>query len=288
MATLANLRTEVRRRVGEGSTSFLVDAELTSLLNEAQVDFASDEGILDADSGLALVAKQYEYAVPSNFINQRYLLHQEHRKLHYVSQRRLFTVLNARPGITGIPLYWTIWDKVIRLYPTPNASSASTAINDGAGISASVTTITVDSTSGFSSSGRALIENEEVHYFDLTSTTLLQCKRGQAGTTAATHADDVAVSEAELRLFYYKTPTAMSADADTPDIPTEYHDILVYYAAGMFKIKDRKHEHARDLLGIWETKKARARAEIRRRQRDRNIRFFPADSHNMRTRLGIP
>ncbi len=70
-----------------------------------------------------------------------------------------------------------------------------TAINDADGITASDTTITVDSTSNYPALGGTLfIESEIVTYTGTTSTTFTGVSRGQHGTTAATHADNVLVS----------------------------------------------------------------------------------------------
>ena len=60
-------------------------------------------------------------------------------------------------------------------------------------INASVTTITVDDTSTFPTSGTLKIGNEEVTYTGKTSTTFTGCTRGANSTTAATHADNLAV-----------------------------------------------------------------------------------------------
>lgn len=285
MSTLSDLRTETRRRVGELSTAFFSDAEINSLLNEAQLDFSSIGGVVEGDRGFALVANQYEYSPPSDFINTKQLLLGGEDKLLYVTPRELFNRLNAQEGITGTPTHWSIWAKVVRVYPAPNAASSSTTLNGA--LTSSATTITVVSTSGFPTSGRAIIDSEEVQYFATSTTQLLQVKRGQAGTTAASHLDAAAVREAELRLFYYKTAKAMSADSDAADIPAEYHYILPYYAAGMLKIKDRQYDQSTALLSFFEQKKREAWAEIRRRQRDRNPRLLPADGASSVT-LGQP
>ena len=60
----------------------------------------------------------------------------------------------------------------------------------------SATTVTVDSTASFEASGFLKIEDEIIQYTGKTSTTFTGLIRGSAGTTAATHADNVAVFEA--------------------------------------------------------------------------------------------
>lgn len=73
---------------------------------------------------------------------------------------------------------------------------AETAINDASGITATATTITVDSTNKFPEQGRIKIEQEEILYTGKTATTFTGCTRGARGTKKATHADNTTVSNA--------------------------------------------------------------------------------------------
>jgi len=75
-------------------------------------------------------------------------------------------------------------------------SLPSTAINAGSGLSAVATSVTVDSSSGFSSSGSLKINDELISYTGLTSTTFTGLLRGLFNTTAASHSDDATVIEA--------------------------------------------------------------------------------------------
>jgi hypothetical protein len=72
-------------------------------------------------------------------------------------------------------------------------SGGFTLINDGTGISAADTTIDVDSTTGFPSSGVVRIESELITYTGTTATSFTGCTRGRFGTTAATHNDNTPV-----------------------------------------------------------------------------------------------
>lgn len=58
------------------------------------------------------------------------------------------------------------------------------------------TTITVDSTSDFDSSGYIVIDGETIQYTSKTATTFAGCTRGSNGTTAATHTDNTEVYKA--------------------------------------------------------------------------------------------
>lgn len=70
-------------------------------------------------------------------------------------------------------------------------------------INSSATTLTVDDTTSFSSTGTLRIEAEDITYTGKTATTFTGCTRGANGTTAASHADNVSVqgrSDGELGL----------------------------------------------------------------------------------------
>jgi hypothetical protein len=63
-------------------------------------------------------------------------------------------------------------------------------------INNSVTTITVDSTTGFPATGRIDIDTELITYTGITATTFTGCTRGANGSTAASHLDNAVVTNA--------------------------------------------------------------------------------------------
>jgi hypothetical protein len=65
-------------------------------------------------------------------------------------------------------------------------------------INNSVTTITVDSTTGFPATGRIDIDSELITYTGVTPTTFTGCGRGANGSTAASHLDNAVVTNATL------------------------------------------------------------------------------------------
>jgi hypothetical protein len=71
--------------------------------------------------------------------------------------------------------------------------SDTTTLLNGALTSAAVTTITVDDTTAFSTSGILQIENEKVRYTGKTATTFTGCTRGSEGSVRAAHADNTSV-----------------------------------------------------------------------------------------------
>jgi hypothetical protein len=66
---------------------------------------------------------------------------------------------------------------------------------DGA-LNNSTTTVTVDSTTGFPTSGTIDIDSELITYAAKTGTTFTGCVRGTNGTTAASHLDNAIVTDA--------------------------------------------------------------------------------------------
>jgi len=77
-----------------------------------------------------------------------------------------------------------------------SSTVTQTAINQVGGIDNAVTTIPVDSTTGFASTGTILIGSELITYSGKTSTTFTGATRGAEGTTAAAHADNAVVYDA--------------------------------------------------------------------------------------------
>ena len=77
-----------------------------------------------------------------------------------------------------------------------SSTVTQTAINQVGGIDNAVTTIPVDSTTGFASTGTILIGSELITYSGKTATTFTGATRGAEGTTAAAHADNAVVYDA--------------------------------------------------------------------------------------------
>jgi len=75
-------------------------------------------------------------------------------------------------------------------------SSVGTTLNGG--ISATDTTITLTSTAGLATTGFVLIESETVQYGYISGNQLMNCFRGQNGTTAVAHSTAAAVYSQNL------------------------------------------------------------------------------------------
>ncbi len=145
------------------------------------------------------VANQQKYTVPARFIRPISVEYirgtQSIYRLEYrdIQSFRYYQQFNYT---TGIPQICTVWEKNLYIYP-PVSSSAGTTTLDG-NITATDTTITVDSTSNFPKRGRIIIENEVIEYTDTNSTQFLNCTRGVEGTDAVSHSDGKTVTERDI------------------------------------------------------------------------------------------
>jgi hypothetical protein len=97
------------------------------------------------------------------------------------------------------PTYATIPNKLATGRPIQvwvnrqTGATAPTTITLNETLSATDTTITLSTTVGLASAGFIRLDSEIIYYSGTTSTTLQNCVRGQANTTAATHATSTAV-----------------------------------------------------------------------------------------------
>mgnify|MGYP003632680065 FL=1 len=124
---------------------------------------------------------------------------------------------------------------------------------DGA-LTDSATTVTVASTTGFTSTGVIFILGEQISYTGITSTTFTGCTRGANSTTAAAHASGVQVAlftnggvpqfiirtpdnnyllyplpdkQYTLVFDFFTFPSDLVAQADTTSIPERFSPIIV-------------------------------------------------------------
>ena len=120
--------------------------------------------------------------------------------------------------------------------------------------SSSVTTLTLTTTTGIDATGTVHIGSEQVTYTGVLGNDITGCTRGANSTTAATHADDVAVTQFEdggvprsivrtpdnnyllypypdkaytLAFDYYTFPSDLSAHGDTTTIPDRFAPVVV-------------------------------------------------------------
>jgi len=158
-----------------------------------------------------------------------------------------------------VPQYWSLTNgiplsttKMQDLNDWPSLTALDGGINDA------VTTITVDSTSTFPSSGRMTIGSEDIDYTGVTATTFTGCTRGANGTSAAAHSDDAVVSVnvycRSMRAFRtflvglyvqkagvnYPRLVKWSTEASTQSTPTSWNETDSTVDAGEYELADTK------------------------------------------------
>ena len=88
-------------------------------------------------------------------------------------------------------------------------NTTAITVNQTGGILSTDTTIPLDSVVGLTTSGFVKIGNETISYPNILGNSLVNCARGQNNTTAASHADNAAVSVQNLPcLNIWPTPNA--------------------------------------------------------------------------------
>ena len=99
-------------------------------------------------------------------------------------------------------------------------------------MSATATSVTVDSTSGFRATGgfyRFIIDSEVIYATAVTTTTFTGLLRGRENTTAAIHLDDATITERDIVYTFQVEPQDMVDITDETIVPEP--DVLAKGAA---------------------------------------------------------
>jgi len=144
------------------------------------------------------------------------------------------------------------YNEYVNLHITQEDEIVTTTLNGSH--SSSVTTLTLTSTTGFSTTGKVHIGNEIVTYTGILGNDLTGCTRGAESTTASAHASGVQVAQFEqggvpthvvrtldnnyllypypdkqytIKYDFFTFPTDMSAHGDTTTIPDRFAPVIV-------------------------------------------------------------
>lgn len=239
--------------------------ELLTRLNEVNLtsaNFASSRGVQtqakDAINSAIRHINQSEFNWPFNHNTQsvtlspgkvRYTAPTDNKQIDYST----FRILKDGDGNSTTYLSKIDYNDYLSKWIYQEDNQVDTLLDD-ASLTDSDTTITVDSTTGFDSSGDIVIEDETIAYTGTTATTFTGCTRGSGDTTAVTHDDNSVVAQFtgggvpnsvfrtpddnfgfvqfpdktySLVYEYYSFPTDLSAHGDVPGIPERFRSVIV-------------------------------------------------------------
>ena len=194
-----------RRRLDDMSARSFSDLDVIQALDEAAKYLNGECGLLTNRTSLSLVANQREYTLADS--------------VHEPMQTDFCDggVWKPVPGLSpttfregsrvirraSVPLAftWLETERIMALEPIPDTAAGTTTINDVAGMTATATSVTVASTTGFPTEGRIIIDTEVMSYTMTTTTSFTGLTRGIEGTTAATHANAATVTERDILIY---------------------------------------------------------------------------------------
>lgn len=248
--TLWSMRKKVRLLLDEKDDTKLTDAMIDEALNDKQRDIAHQRlwSFYEGERSFSIVANQFAYDIPAT-VHKPYSIRFDTQPLIPVNKNKWDTLHFDTDTSSSDPSFVCVWDNQFLIGPRPSTASSTTAINDAAGITATATSVTVDSTSGFNRGDyfRFIIDSEVIYATGSTSTTFTGLLRGREGTTATTHADNATITERDIVYNVQEEPTDLIDTQDRTSIPEP--EVLVFGAAAdLAFLLDKDTLHDRLLL----------------------------------------
>lgn len=257
MGTMTRLQVRdfVRVLLSEPTADRWADSELNSLIDYGQEDFASRTEMLRDIDTQSVVSSQEKYDLPSDYVAVKKVEIRRGDTVYLLWPDDIKEFFDGTLTQNGTPCRYNIFMEDLFLKPSTSYSDQTTALNGS--LTATATTVTVDSTASFSQRGRITVESEVIDYTGTTSTTFTGCTRGVEGSTAAAHADDITVTQRGLWIWFAKKPAVLSSDASTLALPSQFDRSPAYWAAAKARQKTRDYDLAKELMSEYE-------AEVRR------------------------
>lgn len=200
----AALEITLRRRMDNLTRRTVSLEDTTQAIDEAAKWLQGEAGVLKNRTSLAVVANQRQYSVAARVQRPEEIEYWDGNTRHKVESltperfREALGTIRRRTIPENYVFLET--ERVILLNPIPDTAANTTTINVVGGISATATSVTVASTTGFPTEGVLIIDSEVMRYTNTTATTFTGLVRGVENTTAATHANGATVTERDLRI----------------------------------------------------------------------------------------
>lgn len=278
MTAFSALKTEVMQRVNDASGRTITTAIAGRFINNALEDWTNTVEPLWRPYGWYVTAKQIRYTLPSDWVKPKTIMWYQNGsgwEIPYMSpkefQRRGYMTYNST---ASKPEACTVIDGDLWLSHAPGSSSNTSTLNGAVSSTSAATIAVADGTKFHSNAGWALVDSEQIMHQNISTNDLTLCKRGQGGTTAATHLTAATIYRLDLVCTYFYVPVALSSTTDVPAIEQRWQKALLYKAIGDSLQMLGRAEEAQAQLQTYDEKKVEAKREMRRLQRDTYMQVY--------------
>lgn len=233
MATAGSLVQDVRVQIGDPNGDFLSDTIGNEWLSAGQERFCHEVLALDEIKDYPLVARQKRYDAPSDYLLAMTVLWWKNssRRIPFCDPSQFEEFEVCHPLVTGYPKAYSVIRRQLVIGPAAPTSDSATVIASGTALAAA-TTIGFSAASGVLRSRGWMLNvttGEVFEFTNVATTTVTGCTRGVHNTTAASVASGHQFKEIDLQLRYRRSPTAITASTQTPDIASPFHRYLEHF-----------------------------------------------------------
>ena len=137
----------------------------------------------------------------------------------------------------------------LHVWPAADRTGATTTLNGA--IANDATTITLTSATNFRTYGYFSVEDEIILYRTISTNTVTDILRGQAGTVAAAHSDLAPVTERNIFFRCSRLPVTVTGVNDVIEIPLGLVPLLELYALSKVREAEQDHQTAMMLRQEW-------------------------------------
>lgn len=269
MVTVATILANVRVVGGDPDADFLTDTIGFEWLSMGQERFCHEVLALDEIKDYPLVARQKRYDVPSDFHVAMSVLYWKNasKKLLWAEPQEFEEMEVYHPLTTGTPRSYSVIRRQVSIGPAAPLSDSATTTGSG-DFSTTATTIGFTAASGTLRTRGWLVNSttgEVIEYTNVATTTVTGCTRGVHNTTAATAASGQQWKEIDLQLRYRRSPTAITASTQSPDIAAPFHRYLEHWVLYRLWLARGDKNKADAAYNQFEQEEKRAKDSVGRR-----------------------
>jgi hypothetical protein len=172
-----------------------------------------------------------------------------------------------------------------RVHPIPETAARTTTLVGAH--TASVTTLTVASTTNFKTQGTVIVGSEVIRYRNISATQFLVCTRAAEGTTAASYVGGETVTERNIRIRYYTYPATLVSGTDVSQIPDQWIESVKLWVSAHALFKDERYDQGKTYMNLYRERMAAITRAARRRVPDKVKYVKDIGRSRFRPRFGL-